>query len=259
VFRDVRETLATNPSEPPIPARSTIDAGQLKALSRINLGVIDVDDTNRGALRPARQLSRQQYEAIRARERAAREAAEAQDRPSDSVGHPGFAESLIPVWGSGRGAIADAQEGDYLGAAVNGALAASDLLLAKSIAEGVGKGAFYVTRNAARNPYDWDRYVRPWLGDERGMLAPRQHGHHWAIPQGGWGKTVPDWIKNQPWNIKPMPDAVTHWRIDHRVGSLPRFNPLERYWHGTPTWSKVAAADALGHPIAAATAGRDRR
>lgn len=66
------------------------------------------------------------------------EAAVAQP-PVSSVGHPGFAESLIPVWGSGREAVADFQEGDYAGAALNGALAASDLFLAGSIAKGLRK------------------------------------------------------------------------------------------------------------------------
>jgi hypothetical protein len=44
----------------------------------------------------------------------------ANSHPSDYVGHPGLWESLIPVWGSGREAIADYQDGDYAGAALNG-------------------------------------------------------------------------------------------------------------------------------------------
>jgi hypothetical protein len=179
---------------------------------------------------------------------------------SHSVGHPGFAESLIPVWGSGREAIADFQDGNYGGAALNGALAASDLFLAESIAKGIAKGGFYVARGLAKeaaNPYSWKEVVRPWMGDER-YLAKGQHGHHWLIPQNRWGKSVPDWLKNQPWNIKGMPDAVTHWRLDHRVGNLARFNPAERLWYGTPTWAKVAAGDVAGHPIAAAEAGNDQ-
>lgn len=216
-------------------------------------------NAKRAAVRASQNISRARYDSIQARERAARQAAEAQERSPRSVGHPGFAESLIPVCGSGREAVADFQEGDYAGAALNGALAASDLFLAESLAKGLGKGTFYVAENAAKNPYDWDRYVRPWLGKERAMLAPLQHGHHWLIPQNRWGKNVPDWIKNQPWNIKPMPDAVTHWRIDHRVGALPRFNPAQRYWYGTPAWSKVATGAAVGHPVAAAKARSDRR
>jgi len=168
-------------------------------------------------------------------------------------------ESLIPVWGSGREAVADFQEGDYPGAALNGALAASDLFLAESIAKGVSKGAFYTVKSVSKNPYDWDRYVRPWLGGKRGMLAARQHGHHWAIPQNGWGKRVPDRIKNQPWNIKPMPSPEVHGRLTNSYKGKPRFNAVERYVYGTPTWSKVGAGAAVGHPVGAAKAEMEKR
>ena len=182
-----------------------------------------------------------------------------ESNPPNSVGHPGFAESLIPVWGSGREAVADFQEGDYAGAALNGALAASDLFLAGSVAKGLAKGGFYVAKNVAKKaPYAWKSEVRPWMGEQK-FLKPGQHGHHWAIPQNGWGKKVPDAIKNQPWNIKPMPDATTHWRLEHRVGDLPRFNPAERYWYGTPAWSKVGTVAAVGHPAGAAKARSDER
>lgn len=58
------------------------------------------------------------------------------------------------------------------------------------------------------------------MGKKRGMLAPKQHGHHWAIPQNGWGKNVPDRIKNQPWNIKPMPSAEVHGRLAYLAPDL---------------------------------------
>lgn len=58
---------------------------------------------------------------------------------TDFLGHPGFAESLIPIWGSGREVYADAQEGNYLGAAVNGAMAVSDVFLVKSAVTAFGK------------------------------------------------------------------------------------------------------------------------
>jgi hypothetical protein len=214
----------------------------------------------RGEPRSVPDPDGERYDEMIRQERLKKERAEAAAaRPGRSVGHPGFAESLIPVWGSGREAVADFQEGDYAGAALNGALAASDLFLAESIAKGLAKGGFYFVKGAAKEgAYDWSRKVRPWMG-EQGRLAPGQHGHHWAIPQNGWGKHVPDAIKNQPWNIKPMADATTHWRLEHRVGDLPRFNPAERYWHGTPAWSKVATGGAVGHPAAAAKAHSDRR
>ena len=214
----------------------------------------------RGEPRSVPDPAGEQYDEMIRQERLKRQRAEAvaAQPPVNSVGHPGFAESLIPVWGSGREAVADFQEGDYAGAALNGALAASDVFLAGSIAKGIGKGAFYVAKNAAKNPYDWDRYVRPWLGGDRKMLAKGQEGHHWAVPQNTWGKNVPDWIKNQPWNIKPMPEgkagAEMHGRMRNSYKGKPKFNAVEQYVHGTPTWFKVSNVAAVGHPTAAAKA-----
>jgi hypothetical protein len=184
-------------------------------------------------------------------------------RPESSVGHPSFAESLIPVWGSGREAVADFQEGDYAGAALNGALAASDLFLAGSLAKGVAKGAFYgAGKGAGKGAYSWSNKVRPWM-KAKGYLQPYQHGHHWAVPQNGWGKNVPEWFKNQPWNIKAMPEgpagAEMHGRLTGSYKGKPRFNALERYWYGTPAWSKVGTGAAVGHPTAAAKAQVDKR
>jgi hypothetical protein len=168
--------------------------------------------------------------------------------------HPGFAESLIPVWGSGKEAYADWQDGDYFGAGINGALAASDLFLAGDVAKAIAKGGWYVLRGPLlkeASQQDWD-VVRKELG--KGLLTKGQHGHHWAIPQNGWGKNVPEMIKNHPLNIKAMPDVATHMRITGRYKGMPRFNQFERYWYGTPTWSKVFTVDAAGHPIAASMA-----
>ena len=175
------------------------------------------------------------------------------------VGHPGFAESLIPVWGSGREALADLHDHDYAGAGLNAALAASDLFLVESAANAVRKGGLYAVKGAIGKKgtkAGW-KAVRKELGD-RGMLAPKQHGHHWFIPQRRWGKAVPDQIKNHPLNIKGMPSAEVHGRITGGYKGKPQFNVLERYWNGTPAWSKVLTFDAPGHPIAAARASARR-
>ncbi len=160
---------------------------------------------------------------------------------SKPIGHPGFAESLIPVWGSGRDAVADLQEGDYSGAALKGALAVSDLIPAEAVAGSLEKGAWKGGSHA------WSA-TRKWLGKE--YLEPGQHGHHWLIPQNGWGKDVPDWLKNQPWNIKGMPSPEVHGRIHGRYNG-PQFNPAQRFWYGTPAWVKAVAGEAVGRPAAA--------
>ena len=174
-----------------------------------------------------------------------------QSKPATGhVGHPGFAESLIPVWGSAREAVADYQDGDYAGAALNGALAASDLFLAGSLGKAVAKGGLYAITGAIGRPAEeavWKEFVRPKMG-ELGMLDDGQHGHHWFFPQRN--EDIPAVIRNHPWNIKAMPSHEVHGRVHHRFKSKPRYGLLGRYWHGTPAWSKAATGSALGHPVA---------
>jgi hypothetical protein len=195
------------------------------------------------------------YDEMLRQERLKRDRAEraVAGQPKSSVGHPGFAESLIPVWGSGREAVADFQDGDYVGAALNGGLAASDLFLAgaggkaliKTIAKAAtkagGKRVLSTTWNATRARMK-----------NEGYIPPGQQGHHWLIPQNGWGKSVPAKIKNAHWNVMPRP-AHVHKRIHTRdlIGGKPRFNFAERYLYGTPRTAKVISADAVGHPATA--------
>lgn len=62
------------------------------------------------------------------------------------------------------------------------------------------------------------------------------------------GQDVPDAIKNQPWNIKPMPSAEAHTRMRGSTKSgLPKFNPVERYVYGTPAWWKVQNGVTAAH------------
>jgi hypothetical protein len=174
-------------------------------------------------------------------------AAEKEDR----FQHPGGWESVVPIWGSGKEALADFEDGDYLGAAGNGVLAASDVFLAKAILTGLIKGGAKVGGTYVwRNPVWKEENMRQWLG-RRGFVKPNQHAHHGIIPQKA---PVPDWIKNQPFNIKPL-DAVTHGRVHGRYTvngqKLPRFKLGQRLWYGTPGWTKPATASSAGHALTA--------
>ena len=181
------------------------------------------------------------------------------DGPSwaPDVGHPTAIESMVPIWGSGREVLADLHDGDYLGAAGNGVMAVTDLALAKGVLTALGKGAVKIGGSYAWRSKPWDEVqgARKWLG-EKGYLKPGEHGHHGIIPNNGWGKTVPDYIKNQPWNIKGL-DKVTHGRVHGRYTvdgvKLPQFNTGERLWHGTPSWTKPAAVGATGAAVRAPT------
>jgi hypothetical protein len=147
--------------------------------------------------------------------------------------HPGFAESLFPVWGSAREAWADHKDGHDALAVVNGALALSDLSLGSEIAKGAAKGGL---KFAGSNTWN---ATRKWMG-KNGFLDAGQHGHHWLIPQNGWGKDIPDIVKNQPWNIKGMPSPEIHGRIHGAYGGKPQFNLLQQLHFGMPTWAKTA-------------------
>lgn len=56
-----------------------------------------------------------------------------------SVSAPGLGESLIPVWGSGKAAINDFQEGRWGWGLFNTAMAVSDVFLVKALVVGAGK------------------------------------------------------------------------------------------------------------------------
>ncbi len=175
---------------------------------------------------------------------------------SPPVGRPGKAESFIPIWGSGREAVADLQDDDYLGAAFNGGLAMSDVGLVGAIGKGVAKGAVkvggpYVWRTTLPEVREGILGARQWMG-AKGIVGKGVQAHHGVIPNNGWGKAIPDWIKNQPWNITSIPSAEVHGRIHHSYRGLPRFNLAQRYYYGTPPWAKAATTSAAGHGLLAA-------
>jgi hypothetical protein len=92
------------------------------------------------------------------------------------------------------------------------------------------------------------------------FLKPGLEGHHVFVPQGGWGKAVPDAIKNRRWNIKPL-EKETHRRIHTSFAGKPRFNAAERVWHGAPERVKTGAAVGAGQVglSAAHGQGHERR
>jgi hypothetical protein len=157
--------------------------------------------------------------------------------------HPNAISSMIPVLGAAQEAIADGEDGNYIGAAGNMILAGMD-----AMGGGLLRGGLKTTGSVAWKSKPWEAAgMRKWLGSQ-GILEKGQHGHHWLIPQGGWGKAIPDFIKNQPWNIKGL-DAVTHGRVHGPYtvdgAKLPRFNDVQRIWYGTPDSAKALAAGAV--------------
>jgi len=168
--------------------------------------------------------------------------------------HPGALESMVPVWGSAREAIADAKEGDVGGAVLNGVLAVTDLAPGAALLKTAGKGAI---KGAAKwgGSHTW-KATRSWMG-RRGLIEKGMEGHHALIPNGGWGKKVPEVIKNQPWNITALPKEA-HRRIHTRYGGQPRYGVVERTWVGTPTWGKATTGLIPSRMITGADAASER-
>lgn len=190
--------------------------------------------------------------------------------------HPDFAESLAPIWGPQREAIADLYDGDYLGTAVNAGLSVADVFLAPSIVRAAwqtgAKTASDLAAPAAvkaamkkaselrmggKAPYSWRNTRDRMLA--RGDVKPYQEVHHSLIPQRA--KSVPDRIRNHPLNLKVMPEGPEgrelHALIHGRYKGQERLNSLQRYIEGTPTWWKAMNL-ASGHAAAAGKSEWDK-
>jgi len=78
--------------------------------------------------------------------------------------------------------------------------------------------------------------------------------HHYVIPR---ASRVRNAIKNHPANLNSIPRPI-HARIHGRnlQTGQPRFNPLQRYYYGTPQWAK-AAQGSLGTRALAEAATED--
>lgn len=70
----------------------------------------------------------------------------------------------------------------------------------------------------------------------RGTKGLPVDNHHWAIPQGKWGKHVPDFIKNHPWNIQSLS------RDSHQFLHSSASNIFQKWNLGVPAWAKGAQA-----------------
>lgn len=154
--------------------------------------------------------------------------------------------TLVDTLGSARRAREKWVAGDQLGAGIEAALNGPDQYLSGAALKGLlKKGGFKFSGKFDWSAPPWkDPGVRKWL-EQSGFVNPGEQAHHWAIPQNGWGKIVPNFIKNQPWNVKGM-DAVPHRRTHGRAKVdgewLPEFTGLEKLWNATPAYFKAAVA-----------------
>ena len=106
-------------------------------------------------------------------------------------------EELIPVYGPIRGMDEAFYNGHYVQGAFNLGIAISDITLLRSVVSTLGKGCWKT------GSHTW-RATRRWYGKQY-SIPPGTHVHHQFIRQNSAiGKHIPDWIKNQPWNLNPI-------------------------------------------------------
>lgn len=157
------------------------------------------------------------------------------------VGQPGFWESMIPMWGSGRAAVDHFQNGNYWRGALYTLLAVSDVFLVKSIATGLAKGAFKIAGS-----HTWGA-TRRWML-KHGYVSKGEPLHHFLLTQEMANKYGLEAFANQPWNLVRFSTQSMHMRAGHGTMYLGEegFGMVGRFWYGTPTWYKAAGASGLG-------------
>lgn len=157
-----------------------------------------------------------------------------------------IAAGIAHVLDGPREARREVVRGHVFRGLIDGATAAADLEFGRSAVSGIRRGSVKLSGS-----HSWGA-TRKWLG-RAGLAEKNQQMHHALIPNSGWGKEVPEVIKNQPWNLKATESPLHHTRIHGRSlkFGLSRFNAAERYWHGTSTWWKAANGSAAGHAVQA--------
>lgn len=168
------------------------------------------------------------------------ERAQAASRALPEIPHPNLAQSFIPTLGPAWDAAADFQDENYGGAALNGAIAVTDAFGAGVVGKGLkaaSKGILpwktgSLTDNAARKAYR-----------KAGMVETGEETHH-MFGFKGMDRKAPNWRNNYMF-LKPLPQE-THRRLTGKWGDLERFGPLQRLWHGTTDWAKIAPPALAG-------------
>ncbi len=127
-------------------------------------------------------------------------------------------------------------------------MAVSDLIVVKAVFTGIVKGGIKGLIKLSGSQ-TWDAH-RKWLTNTGVREFSGQNFHHWLLEQNrGLGEYVPDWIKNQRWNLMPMERSLHTW-LHNGAGTW------EKLWYGTPTWFKAVVGSAFGR---VANAFRDKK
>jgi len=157
------------------------------------------------------------------------------------IQRPNLAESFIPVVGPAWEAAADLQDGNYGGAAFNGAMAVADVLPIGVAAKGLkaaSKGVTALkkgslTANAAASR------LRDW-----GIARKGEEIHH-TVALNGIKRNEQNW-RNHYALLKVLPEEI-HQRLTRSWNGKPQFDPFRRIWYGTTDWQKAVPTGVAGY------------
>lgn len=166
----------------------------------------------------------------------------------------------LPVVGPAYETYEDLREGNYAGAAFNGAMLAADLSPIAPLAKAAEVvRAINATRRGPLLARAFTQAKRMRKIESAAREAKGIEGayeiHH-TIPMKRWGpiakadRNEEGLLRNHPALLKVL-DKETHHRLTRSFTRedgtvLPRFDPLRRVWHGTNALEKAAAASAAG-------------
>lgn len=116
----------------------------------------------------------------------------------------------------------------------------------------VGGGYYSGAFKHAVSGKRWTKMSRKWKAvssryrkvQTRAGNTPNEkwEAHHWFFPRNG--NNGASW-RHHPANLMPIPRGI-HQRIHGNHPRLDKFNILQRWHHGTPSWAKGVQASATG-------------
>jgi hypothetical protein len=160
------------------------------------------------------------------------------------IARPNMAQSFIPVVGSAWEAAADLQDGNYAGAAFNGAMAVADLLPVGPAAKGIkaAEKGITILKKGSVTAGAAAKQIR------KAGLAKKGDEIHHTIPLNGTSRSVQD-PRNHYAFLKVLPQEQ-HRRLTGRWNGKPMYDPIRKIWYGTTDWQKAV-------PVAVASYSTD--
>lgn len=157
------------------------------------------------------------------------------------IQRPNLVQSFIPVVGPAWEAVADLQDGNYGGAAFNGAMAVADALPIGVAVKGVkaaSKGVKILKKGSVTAGAAASR-LRAW-----GIAKKGEEIHH-TVPLNGTSRSAQDW-RNHYAFLKVLPKEQ-HRRLTGSWNGKPMYDPIRKIWYGTTDWMKAGPASIIGY------------